>query len=75
MWTRKKWLEREREMPKYFIAYEYQTKLHKGKTNAVIETPEPIDSIEDINAIQAGIKLQNPDYRTVVIINLTRLED
>jgi hypothetical protein len=62
-------------MPKYFIAYEYQTKLRTGKTNAVIEMPEPIDSIEDINTIQAGIMLQNPDYRTVVIINLTRLED
>jgi hypothetical protein len=62
-------------MPKYFIAYEYQEPFFKGKTNAVIEVPRPINSIDDINAIQDEIKERNPSCQTVVILNIVRLED
>jgi hypothetical protein len=62
-------------MIKYFIAYEYQTKNGRWKTNAVVETPVPIKSIDDINAIQDLIMEKKPNYQTVVILNIVRLED
>jgi hypothetical protein len=78
--TRKKWLEREREMIKYFIVYEWETQRREGKANAIIETPVPIRTIDDINALQDVIKAriseeQKQIFKSVLITNIVRLED
>ena len=62
-------------MIKYFIVYEFELKCDVGKTSAVIDTPVSIKTMDDIIALQNLIKEQNPNYESVLITNIVRLED
>lgn len=58
----------------YFVSYKCRKKSITGEGNVDVEMSSPIESIEDIRAIEKDIAKKH-DFDSVVVLNYVRFEE